>query len=73
MKRYKKVLCEFRRGKNLRSSHTAVGVDRNTVVASAAITELAIVAWANREELLPQPQLRIFIRDLHMIIEGQGL
>lgn len=52
MKRYKKILRQFRHGKNLRSSYKAVGVDRNTVVASAAIAELAIVSQTKYEELL---------------------
>lgn len=50
MKRYKKVLREFKRRKNLRSSYAAVGADRNTVVASAASAELAIVSQAKYEE-----------------------
>ncbi|XP_043089582.1 uncharacterized protein LOC122335878 [Puntigrus tetrazona] len=37
VKRYKRSSIQFRQGKNLRSSYKAVGVDRNTVVASAAI------------------------------------
>lgn len=65
VKRYKTVLREFRRGKNLRSSYAAVGVDRNTVVASAAIAELAIVSRAKYEELLHShsrgQKLKIFI------------
>ncbi|MGL5956379.1 MAG: hypothetical protein ACRC0X_07240 [Brevinema sp.] len=52
VKRYKKVLHHFRKGKNLRSSYKAVGVDRNTVVASAAIAELAIVSQKKYEEVL---------------------
>ncbi|XP_026064513.1 coiled-coil domain-containing protein 106-like [Carassius auratus] len=45
VKRYKKILRQFRHWKNLRSSYKAAGVDRNTVVSSAAIAaELAIVS-----------------------------
>lgn len=66
VKRYKKALFEFRRGKNLRSSYTAFGLDRSTVVASSAIAELAIVSWAKYEELLHGhsrgQRLKIFIK-----------
>ncbi|KAI4902455.1 hypothetical protein NFI96_010669, partial [Prochilodus magdalenae] len=44
VRRYKKILHQYRRGKNLCDAYKPVGVDRNTVGASAPIAELAIVA-----------------------------
>ncbi|KAL6463646.1 hypothetical protein MHYP_G00280370 [Metynnis hypsauchen] len=44
VRRYRKILQQYKRGKNLHAAYKAVGVDRNTVVANAPIAELAIVA-----------------------------
>ncbi|CAM4536041.1 unnamed protein product [Leuciscus chuanchicus] len=44
VKRYKSVLEIFKRGSNMAEAFRKYGVDRNTIVQSAAIAELAIAA-----------------------------
>lgn len=51
LKRYRKVLQAYKRGKNLRDSYRSVGVDRNTICCGAPIAELAIVSPTTFEEL----------------------
>ena len=44
MGRYKDILKVFKKGGTMLAAFSAVGVDRNTVVASALIAELYIAA-----------------------------
>lgn len=44
VKRYKEVLAIFQTGKNMAKSFEKYGVDRLTIVKTAAIAELAIAA-----------------------------
>ncbi|KAG9267244.1 coiled-coil domain-containing protein 106-like [Astyanax mexicanus] len=66
VRRYKKILHQYRREKNLRDTYRAVGVDRNTVVASAPIAELAIVAPQVYSKVLEgysrQEKLQVFAK-----------
>ncbi|XP_078032246.1 uncharacterized protein LOC144467465 [Epinephelus lanceolatus] len=44
IKRYRKVLKAYKKGRKLSVAYRKVGVDRNTVIANAPICELAVVA-----------------------------
>ncbi|XP_017567428.1 coiled-coil domain-containing protein 106-like [Pygocentrus nattereri] len=66
VRRYRKILQQYKRGKNLHAAYKAVGVDRNTVVANAPIAELAIVAPQEYSKLLEsysrQEKLQVFAK-----------
>ncbi|XP_078787557.1 uncharacterized protein LOC144984058 [Oryzias latipes] len=51
VERYRKVLKAFNKGQTLTAAFRKVGVDRNTVVCSAAVAELAIAAPQKYSEL----------------------
>nr|XP_055065269.1 coiled-coil domain-containing protein 106-like [Misgurnus anguillicaudatus] len=51
VKRYESVLGIFKRGSNMADAFRKYGVDRNTIVQSAAIAELAIAAPEKYEEI----------------------
>ena len=51
LKRYLKVLEEFRAGNSLQGAYNALGVDRLTVVSTAPIAELYTVCRSKYEEL----------------------
>ncbi|XP_030269590.1 coiled-coil domain-containing protein 106-like [Sparus aurata] len=51
VKRYKKVLAIFQTGKNMAKSFEKYGVDRLTIVKTAAIAELAIAAPEEYDQL----------------------
>ncbi|XP_016360592.1 coiled-coil domain-containing protein 106-like [Sinocyclocheilus anshuiensis] len=51
VKRYKSVLEIFKRGSNMADAFRKYGVDRNTIVQSAAIAELVIAAPEKYEEI----------------------
>ncbi|KAI7797431.1 putative coiled-coil domain-containing protein 106-like [Triplophysa rosa] len=52
VKRYKSVLEIFKRGNSMADSFRKYGVDRNTIVQSAAIAELAIAAPNKYSEIV---------------------
>ncbi|KAL6466828.1 hypothetical protein MHYP_G00246320 [Metynnis hypsauchen] len=52
VRRYRKILQQYKRRKNLHAAYKAVGVDRNTAVANAPIAEIAIVAPQEYSKLL---------------------
>ncbi|XP_036426068.1 coiled-coil domain-containing protein 106-like [Colossoma macropomum] len=66
VRRYRKILQQYRRGKNLHAAYKAISVDRNTVVANAPIAELAIVAPQEYSKLLEgysrQEKLQVFAK-----------
>ncbi|XP_049336219.1 coiled-coil domain-containing protein 106-like [Astyanax mexicanus] len=74
VRRYKKILHQYRRGKNLRDAYRAVGVDRNTVVANAPIAELAIVAPQEYSKVLEgysrQEKLQVFAKKCEDVLNN---
>ncbi|RXN32643.1 coiled-coil domain-containing protein 106-like [Labeo rohita] len=66
IKRYRKVLKAYKKGRKLSVAYRKVGVDRNTIVANAPICELAVVAPKKYKELLvahtPQQRLQDFAK-----------
>ncbi|XP_057711222.1 coiled-coil domain-containing protein 106-like isoform X4 [Corythoichthys intestinalis] len=78
IKRYKKVLKAYKKGRKLSVAYRKVGVDRNTIVASAPICELAVVAPKKYKELriahMPQQRLQDFAKKcLEVLINDPNL
>ncbi|CAL8319042.1 unnamed protein product [Arctogadus glacialis] len=78
IKRYRKVLKAYKKGRKLSVAYRKVGVDRNTVVANAPICELAVVAPKKYKELLvtytPQQRLQDFAKKcLEVLINDPNL
>ncbi|KAL7837365.1 hypothetical protein SRHO_G00270760 [Serrasalmus rhombeus] len=76
VRRYRKILQQYKRGKNLRTAYKAIGVDRNTVVASVPIAELAIVAPQEYSKLLEgysrQEKLQVFAKKCMDILNNDA-
>ncbi|KAL7863389.1 hypothetical protein SRHO_G00123730 [Serrasalmus rhombeus] len=73
VRRYRKILQQYKRGKNLHTAYKAIGVDRNTVVASAPIAELAIVAPQEYSKLLEgQEKLQVFAKKCMDILNNDA-
>ncbi|RXN38430.1 coiled-coil domain-containing protein 106-like [Labeo rohita] len=78
IKRYRKVLKAYKKGRKLSVAYRKVGVDRNTIVANAPICELAVVAPKKYKELLvahtPQQRLQDFAKKcLEVLINDPNL
>ncbi|XP_023815549.1 coiled-coil domain-containing protein 106-like isoform X2 [Oryzias latipes] len=74
IKRYKKVLKAYKKGRKLSLAYQKVGVDRNTIVSNAPICELAVVAPKTYKELLgahtPQQRLQDFSKKCLEVINS---
>ncbi|KAM3621228.1 uncharacterized protein V6R79_008224 [Siganus canaliculatus] len=74
VERYQKVLQHYKNGKNFKQSFRAVGVDRNTIVGTAPIAELAIAFPERYEELLEGfsrlQKMQVFVEQCAKFIEN---